>query len=325
MPRLNARRACALVLSLLAISGQSFAQTCDRDCLGSALTQYLKAVVDNDPSAAPIAVGIRQTANAVSFAPGGNVWQSVTGLGDVQRRYLDEVSGQAAYYGTVEEGDATALVTARIRVQDGQITEAEWYVARENDPGLNGPRRPGAAPANLLNPAYLAANPPPDRIVPRNERLDRDRLLRIAHSYFDALTSRDRTVALVHEGCGRAENGSPAPGGAFLPPMNPGGGNQGGPVRDCLAGLEGFNLSMVVAQRFPIVDVEAQAVLGLAVFIRRPGSPTPRNVFSEWFFVDEGKIRTIYTAMFYPPPELAVPNWPPYTGNWPLPAGVVPQ
>ena len=77
---------------------------------------------------------------------------------------------------------------------------------------------------------------------------------------------------------------------------------------------------MVVARRIPLIDEEAQAVLAMAVFIRRPGSPTPRNVFSEWFFIDEGRIRTIYTAMFYPPPELAVPNWPPYEGNWPLPA-----
>jgi hypothetical protein len=27
--------------------------------------------------------------------------------------------------------------------------------------------------------------------------------------------------------------------------------------------------------------------------------------------------------MFYPPPTLAAPNWPPFVGNWPLPAGVV--
>ncbi len=65
---------------------------------------------------------------------------------------------------------------------------------------------------------------------------------------------------------------------------------------------------MVVARRTPLVDEEAQAALAFAVFIRRPGSPTPRNVFSEWFFIDEGKIRTIYTAMFYPPAELAVPE-----------------
>ena len=126
MPRLNARRACALVLSLLAISGQSFAQTCDRDCLGSALTQYLKAVVDNDPTAAPIAVGIRQTANAVSFAPGGSLWQSITGLGDVQRRYLDEVSGQAAYYGTVEER-AAEFTNANIERIQAEIAERKVF------------------------------------------------------------------------------------------------------------------------------------------------------------------------------------------------------
>jgi hypothetical protein len=81
---------------------------------------------------------------------------------------------------------------------------------------------------------------------------------------------------------------------------------------------------MVAAVRIPLVDVEAQAVLTYGVFIRRPGTSTSRLALSEWFFVDEGKIRTVYTAMFYPPAELAVPNWPPYGGNWPLPAEIVP-
>ena len=82
---------------------------------------------------------------------------------------------------------------------------------------------------------------------------------------------------------------------------------------------------MVTARRIPLVDQDAQIVLGMAVFIRRPGSPTPRNVFSEWFNVEDGRIRTIYTAMFYPAPELAVPNWPPYEGHWPLPSSIVPS
>jgi hypothetical protein len=81
---------------------------------------------------------------------------------------------------------------------------------------------------------------------------------------------------------------------------------------------------MVVARRMPLIDEEAQMVLATAVFIRRPGSPTPRNAASWWFVIDEGKIRTTYTAMFYPPPTLAVPNWPPYDGNWPLAESVVP-
>jgi len=98
--------------------------------------------------------------------------------------------------------------------------------------------------------------------------------------------------------------------------------NGGPPGGDCAAGLENFNASIVAGRRYPIVDEEAQAVLALAVFLRKPGSPTRRNMFSEWFFIDNAKIRLVYAAMFYPPPEQPVPNWPPYDGNFPLPPSV---
>jgi hypothetical protein len=318
------------VMMLAGTAADASAQTaCDRACLRTMLDQYLAAVVKHDPAAAPLVVGFRQTENAINVRPGNGVWKTVTALGTVQRRYLDPVTGQAAYYGTVQEGSNAAIVTVRVRVENRQLTEAEWFIARADDPGLNGPRQPGRPPANLHNPEYLAKNPPPERVVPRNQRSDRATLERIVESYFDAITSHDGSVALTHPGCGRVENGTPAPAGRFLPPNVPatapagqappaGGGN------DCVAGLQKFNGQMVVARRVPLIDEEAQAVLAYAVFIRRPGSPTPRNVFSEWFFIDEAMIRTIYTAMFYPPPDLAVPNWPPYDGNWPLPAGIVP-
>jgi len=299
----------------------------DRECLHSTLDRYLDAIVAHDPKKAPLVVGFRQTENAINVAPGRGAWKSVTALGKVQRRYFDPVSGQAGYYGTVIEGGETAVVTVRVRVENRELTEAEWYIARANDPGMRGPREPGSPPANLHNPEYLGEHPPPQRVVPRKERVDRATLSRIADSYFDAINSHDRSVALVHEGCGRAENGSPAPGGAFLPPpaTPTAAGAPGSGPRDCVAGLENFDLSMVTARRTPLIDDEAQAVLALGVFIRRPGSATPRLVFSEWFMIDEAKIRTVYTAMFYPPPLLAVPNWPPYdSGNWPLPANIIP-
>lgn len=336
MSRFNFGKASAALLVLAGFASQSFAQaSCDRACLRSALDRYLEAVVKKDPSKAPLAVGVRQTVNAIGIATGKGVWQSVTALGDVQRRYFDPVSGQAGYYGTLQEGAETPIVSIRLRIENREITEAEWYVARANDPGMNGPRQPGAAPANLHNPAYLAQNPPPQRVVPASKRVDRATLIRIVDSYFDAIVSHDRTVALVHEGCGRAENGSPAPAGAFLPapspanaPVQPPPGLAGQPgvgSRDCLAGLENFNLSLVASRRIPLVDEEAQIVMATGVFIRRPGSPTPRNAASWWFVVDDAKIRLAYTAMFYPPPELAVPNWPQNSdGNWPLPASIVP-
>ena len=147
--------------------------------------------------------------------------------------------------------------------------------------------------------------------MPRNQRSDRDSL--IESSTATSMRSRhDGSVALTHAGCGRVENGSPAPAGAFLPPgaprgQGPGGGGaapagRGAPAgpggaqpgpgsNDCVGNLQNFNLSMVVARRTPVVDEEAQVVLAYAVFIRRPGSPTPRNVFSEWFNIEEGRSR----------------------------------
>ena len=201
----------SLVLLVVGSSPALAQRTCDRDCLASTLDAYMAAVVRHDPGAAPVVVGFRQTENAINVAPGNGVWQSVTGLGEVQRKYLDPVSGQAAYFGTVEEGSETAIVTVRIRVENRMITEAEWYLARANDPGLNGPRQPGGPPANLHNPTYLAANPPPQRIVPPTERVDRDTLIRIAMSYFDALTSHDRTVALAHAGWPGTSSPRPMP------------------------------------------------------------------------------------------------------------------
>ena len=324
------------LLGVIVIGGATTAvgQTaCDRACLRQILDQYLKAVVAHDPAAAPMVVGFRQTENAINVRPGNGMWKTATALGKVQRRYFDPVTGQAAFFGTIEEGDSTAIVNVRLRIENRKLTEAEWHVARENDPGLSGPRQPGRGPANAYNKDYLAQNPPPERVVPANARTDRASLMRIVDSYFDAITSHDGTVALTHQGCGRVENGSPTPAGRFLPPANPaqpaGGGQRGGAPaggggNDCVSGLQNFSGQMAAARRMPLVDEEAQTVLAYAVFIRRPGVATPRNVFAEWFFIDEEKIRTVYAAMFYPPPDLAVPNWPPYDGNWPLPGSTMP-
>lgn len=337
MPRFNQWAAFAALAAIASSDPAIAQQACDRACLGGMLDRYLEAVIAHDPARAPLVIGFRQTENAINVQPGKGVWQTVTGLGKVQRRYFDAVTGQAGYYGTVMEGGETAIVTLRLRVEDRKLTEAEWYIARANDPGMMGPRLAGGPPANNFNPEYLEQNPPRQGPVPAGQRVDRTTLGRIVDSYFDAITSHDGTVAVTHPGCGRVENGSPTPGGAFLPPLPRRGGQPAPPpppgqtpqpggagIMDCVAGLQNFNASMVAARRIPLIDEEAQIVLATGVFIRRPGSPTPRLVSSWWFVIDEAKIRFTYTAMFYPPADLAVPNWPPYDGNWPLPAPAAP-
>jgi hypothetical protein len=342
-----------LLLVIVAVPGRSSGiaaePSCDRACLRQALDSYLTAVTKHDPAGAPLMPGFRQTENAVVVRPGTGVWKTVTGLGGVQRRYLDPVSGQAAFFGVVQEGSNSAIVTVRVRVEDRKITEAEWYLARPGDPGLNGPAQPGRGPANLFNPDALAMNPPPERVVPKGQRLSRQSLIAIVNSYFDGITTHDGSIVLAHPGCNRTENGTLMTGAgrrgggagrgaaaqagapsaataqpAAPPPASPQP-SRGEGGSDCVSGFANQNTQLVAARRFPVADEEANVVLATAVFLRRPGSPTPRNVFSEWFVIDEGKIRSIYSAMFYPPPELPVPNWPPYEGNWPLPAGIVPS
>lgn len=295
-----------LALPLTAL-GADRGGDCNRACLRSILDRYLSAVVKHDPAAAPLALGYRHTENAINVPLGKGIWQTVTALGQVQRRYLDPVSSQAAYYGIVDESGRLAVVTARLRIDKRAITEAEWYIARDGDPGL-----PGAKPANLWNPTSLMANPPPERVVPADQRLPRQAMIGIVESYYDGITSHDRSVVLARPGCNRYENGTRVTG------------HRGGVDDDCIGGLARFNLANVAARRIAFVDDEAGMVLGMAVFIRRPGSPVPRNAFSEWFSIGNGKISDIWTAMYYPGPERPVPNWPPYDGNFPLPAGVIP-
>src|SRR5690606_38842424 len=122
--------AVAAVVVAAAAAGPSAQGACDRACLRSMLDQYLNAVITHDPSAAPIVVGFRQTENAVNVRPGNGTWETVTGFGRIARRYFDPVTGQAGYYGTLMEGETEILATVRVRVENKQLTEAEWYIAR---------------------------------------------------------------------------------------------------------------------------------------------------------------------------------------------------
>src|SRR5580698_5010017 len=109
--------AMTALASTLPVAAVAAAAACDRACLRITLDGYLMAVVKHDPSAAALAPGYRHTENALNMPLGKGVWKSVTGLGQVQRRYLDPVSGQAAYYGIVNEGENLVIVTARLRVE----------------------------------------------------------------------------------------------------------------------------------------------------------------------------------------------------------------
>jgi hypothetical protein len=294
------------IFGLLAL-GNAYGAACDRACLKSALDQYLNAVVQHNPSAAPLSVGFRQTENAMVRRPGTGLWQTAGALGKLQRRYFDAESGQAGYFGTIEDSGGPAIVSLRLKVEERKITEAEWVLSRKGDPGL-GPSGGGQANAAYNDAEYLIAHAPGERVVPKSERVPRADLIAITNSYFDGLSAHDGTLIIAHPGCVRIENGT-------LTTQRP---IAGGGATDCTSPGAMANIFAVTARRYPIVDEEAGVVLGLGLFERKPGVAMRRNLLSEWFFIEQGKIRSIYAAMYYPDQEAMAPNWPPFDGNWPV-------
>jgi hypothetical protein len=313
--------------AVLAAALPALGATCDRTCLKSSLDQYLQAVLKHDPKAAPLSIGYRHTENALLTKLGEGAWKSVTSIGKVDRRYYDPVSEQAAFFGVLNEDAEPTVTTVRIRVEDRKITEAEWIIARRVAAGINGFDAQGKPQAYAFGPDNLALHPPEQRVVPPAQRLSREDLIAITNSYFDGITAHDGSMIMAHPACSRLENGQTVAGDptarAGSPPPPPPAPGARAPS-SCASGLQNFNLQNVAARRFPVVDTEAQIVLAYAVFIRRPGSPSRRNAFAEWFVIDTNKIRHVYSTMFYPPNDLPVPNWPPYDGNFPLPKELAP-
>lgn len=288
-------------LSLVACIGvatSADAAGCDRACLTDALDRYLAAVVKHDPAAAPLATGFRYTENALEVRAGDGLWKSASRLGSVQRRYLDAVTGQAAYFGTIEEGADTGIATLRIRVVNERITEAELVIGRKDN--------------GLFDLPGLVASPPPTQVIPAAARPSRDVLVKAANSYFDGLESKDGATIIAIPGCVRVENGSTVTG------MRPGRAG-GAPVDrgDCTNMSAMGQISTVVNRRFPVVDEEAGVVVGMGVFNRPPGATRadgtlwPRNLLTEVFTIENGRIRAIHAAMHYMTPDVPnAPNWP---------------
>jgi hypothetical protein len=283
---------------------------CDRACLDTMVDRFLGAVIAHDPARAPLAIGFRQTQNSVLTAAGAGAWQTISALGPVQRRYIDPVTGNAAFFGLVTDGGQPAVVSIRLHVVNRQITEGEWHIAHKGDPGIS-----GKGSDVLFDPDSLTTNPPPLRVVPRAQRLPRETLTAIVDTYFDALTAGNGRTVLAHPGCQRFENGY----AVFGHPIRSGDPNDGYKgLSDCTSGYKGLSVATVAARRYLAIDEEAQVVIVSAVFVRKAGDARRRLHFMEMFGIDGGRIRSVHAAMFYPDPELPVPNWPPYDGNFPL-------
>src|ERR1700683_369274 len=96
---------------------------CDRACLYGFLDQYLAALAAKDPARLPWAAHVKFTENNVVLQIGDGLWGTISARGPDDLKAADSETGQAAYFGVVDERGNQAFFALRLKIEDGKISE----------------------------------------------------------------------------------------------------------------------------------------------------------------------------------------------------------
>lgn len=186
----------------LALAGMAGAQELDREGLIALTESYLAALAAHDPSAVPLADDVAVVENIARIQPGEGLWTTTTAAPDNFSIHVpDPITQQAGWLGKLENNGEPAVVAIRLKVEGGEIVEAEHLVAAIREPQL--------PQFETVRPGLLAE-------VPEANRKTHDELIAIGASYYDALDDNDGTLMPFAPDCERHENGmitaGPGPG-----------------------------------------------------------------------------------------------------------------
>src|SRR5215813_908730 len=179
---------------------------CNRACLENVVDQYLTALVAHDPKRLPLSKDVMYTENDQVIEIGDAFWKTVEGRGKYTHIFADPEFGQVAYMGTMREAGAPLLMSMRLRIELGRITEVETVLFR---PG-------GGEPNNI---AEMDKPFKPEEMwfksIPPAQRMSRQELIAVADGYFTGLQKNDGkgingtgTYPFTND-CHRIENGAP--------------------------------------------------------------------------------------------------------------------
>ncbi|MBZ5501104.1 MAG: hypothetical protein LAN59_02540 [Acidobacteriia bacterium] len=236
------------------------ADDCDRKCLYGLVDAYLDGLLAKDPSRVPWAKTVKFTENNVALQIGDGLWGTINGRTAYDLRAADPASGQAAFFGVVEEHGNPSFFALRMKVEDRKISEVETIIDRK-----------GLGPGPFGDPASLTAVPVLSEDVPPEQRTPRARMISLADGYFSTLQLNDGQIfTYFTPDCSRRENGVWT---ASDPHPDPKSNYSAFGRYTC---DEGFKLGnyrwddRLRDRRFPLVDEERGLVLA-AVFIDHSG------------------------------------------------------
>lgn len=169
--------------------------SCTRKCLEEIMDQYLAALSKNDPSAAPLADDVMLVENNKKVPVGEGLWKTTTGgPADFKIIVADEAADEVAFMGVIEENKKPTIVAIRLKIEDHQIAKIDHLIVHNED-------------GEPLNPNMAKVRPALLERQPKMERISRERMIKIANSYYDAIVEDDGSVAPFADECQRRENG----------------------------------------------------------------------------------------------------------------------
>jgi hypothetical protein len=280
---------------------------CNRACLENLVDQYLAAVVAHDPRRLPLSREVKYTENDQVMEVGDGFWKTAEGRGNYTHIFADPEFGQVASMGTMREAGAPLLMSLRLRVELGRITEIESIYFR---PGGGGPNNIAEMDKPYKPEDFWSKSIPPA------QRMSRQELIAVADGYFTGLQKNDGkgingtgTYPFTND-CHRIENGSPT---TNVPrPADQPADVINAFSMDCLSQFKlgyYFVVQNIHDRRYPVVDQERGIVWSHVVFDQgtvnqgtlsdgRPytfrGFNRPSSILvTEAFLIENGKIRRV--------------------------------
>ena len=258
------------------------AKPCERDCLGGFVDKVLQAMMDHNPSHAPLAANVRYTENGQVLTAGDGLWGTASaiaiendGLSTLGRDssayrlyFADPATGEAAYFGAVNENGTPGMLAMRIRVAGGRITDIEALVVRREITGARG------GTMTLMRPLMLAEfdpkgfSEPEPALLAGGEHWAPAIMAAAADRYFEGMQRSSSAGVPLGPDCVRRDNGVQTTGVAKTPPLDPKVPAFRPFALGCAAQLDsGFfrYVAKVRARRTLVVDEDRGLVLAVAL------------------------------------------------------------
>jgi hypothetical protein len=273
-----------------------------RASLETLMNQYLEALVAHEPARLPLSKKVKHTENTIAIPVGEGLWATASDLPTYRLYVCNPQEGQVGFFGLMKENGFPIIISSRLRIEKGLITEIENIVVR-------GGERP-IPTENLVRPraVFLEALKP-------SERVSREEMIRVSDLYFEGLVQDNGDIIPLWDECNRIENGMQTTNNPNLFPLDP---KRPPMPLDCRGQINAKSFAYITSikpRRYTVIDEERGITFGTFMFhhtgtiksVEVPGIgtvemiPIARRPFTvvvnELFKIKNGKIREIEAIM----------------------------